>query len=80
MTPAKRKKIPCPCCASNSATAAGCSAPCSIKRVPDSETRVRISPDGLGVDRSGVKFDMNEYDKYALEEAIRLVVEAAGGS
>jgi electron transfer flavoprotein beta subunit len=48
-----------------------------IKRVPDSETRVRISPDGLGVDRSGVKFDMNEYDKYALEEAIRRK-EAAG--
>jgi electron transfer flavoprotein beta subunit len=48
-----------------------------IKRVPDSETRVRISPDGLGVDRSGVKFDMNEYDKYALEEAIRQK-EAAG--
>ncbi|MEJ2483859.1 MAG: electron transfer flavoprotein subunit beta/FixA family protein [Gemmatimonadota bacterium] len=48
-----------------------------IKRVPDSETRVRIAPDGLGVDRSGVKFDMNEYDKYALEEAIRRK-EAAG--
>ena len=42
-----------------------------IKRVPDSETRVRIASDGRGVDRSGVKFDMNEYDKYALEEAIQ---------
>ncbi|MCL7991027.1 MAG: electron transfer flavoprotein subunit beta/FixA family protein [marine benthic group bacterium] len=50
-----------------------------IKRVPDSETRVRIASDGLAVDRSGVKFDMNEYDKYALEEAIRRKEEAGEG-
>jgi electron transfer flavoprotein beta subunit len=48
-----------------------------IKRVPDSETRVRIASEGRSIDRSGVKFDMNEYDKYAIEEAIR-VREAAG--
>lgn len=48
-----------------------------IKRVPDSEARIRVASDGLSVDRSGVKFDMNEYDKYALEEAIRRK-EAAG--
>ncbi len=51
-----------------------------IKRVPDSETRVRIASDGLSVDRSGVKFDMNEYDKYALEEAIRRKEAAGEGS
>lgn len=48
-----------------------------IKRVPDSETRVRVSADGTGIDPSGVKFVMNPYDEFALEEALRQK-EAAG--
>ena len=42
-----------------------------IKRVPDSEARIRVVADGTSIDPSGVKFDMNEYDKYALEEALQ---------
>ena len=42
-----------------------------IKRVPDSEARIRVAADGTSIDPSGVKFDMNEYDKYALEEALQ---------
>jgi electron transfer flavoprotein beta subunit len=49
-----------------------------IKRVPDSEARIRVASDGKSIDPSGVKFDMNEYDKYAIEEAIQRR-EAAGG-
>jgi electron transfer flavoprotein beta subunit len=48
-----------------------------IKRVPDSEARIRVASDGKSIDPSGVKFDMNEYDKYAIEEAIQRR-EAAG--
>lgn len=48
-----------------------------IKRVPDSEARIRVAADGSSIDPSGVKFDMNEYDKYAIEEALRRR-EAAG--
>jgi len=48
-----------------------------IKRVPDSEARIRVAADGKSIDPSGVKFDMNEYDKYALEEALQRR-EAAG--
>ncbi len=48
-----------------------------IKRVPDSATRVRIAPDGKSLDPGGVKFVLNPYDEFALEEAIRLK-EAAG--
>ena len=48
-----------------------------IKRVPDSEARIRIAADGRSIDPSGVKFDMNEFDKYAIEEAIQRR-EAAG--
>jgi electron transfer flavoprotein beta subunit len=51
-----------------------------IKRVPDSETRVRIASDGKSIDPSGVKFDMNEYDKYAIEEAIQRRDAAGDGT
>ncbi len=51
-----------------------------IKRVPDSETRVRIGSDGRSIDPSGVKFDMNEYDKYAIEEALQRRDAAGAGT
>jgi electron transfer flavoprotein beta subunit len=40
-----------------------------IKRVPDTETRVRI--DGTGIDSNGVKFVMSPYDEFAVEAALR---------
>ncbi|MDP2480054.1 MAG: electron transfer flavoprotein subunit beta/FixA family protein [Candidatus Palauibacterales bacterium] len=51
-----------------------------IKRVPDTETRVRIAADGVSLDPSGVKYVLNPYDEIALEEAIRLKEEAGEGS
>src|ERR687887_304213 len=48
-----------------------------IKRVPDSETRVRIAADGKSLDEAGVKFILNPYDDFAVEEALRRK-EAAG--
>jgi electron transfer flavoprotein beta subunit len=50
-----------------------------IKRVPDSETRVKIAADGKALDESGVKFVMNPYDEFAVEEALRRK-EKAGAS
>jgi len=44
---------------------------CCIKRVPDSETRVKIAADGKSLDESSVKFVMNPYDEFAVEEALR---------
>ncbi|HKK27693.1 MAG TPA: electron transfer flavoprotein subunit beta/FixA family protein [Gemmatimonadota bacterium] len=51
-----------------------------IKRVPDTETRVRIGSDGASIDPSGVKYVLNPYDEFALEEAIRLKEAAGEGS
>ena len=48
-----------------------------IKRVADSETRVKIGPDGKSLDEAGVKFVLNPYDEFAVEEALRRK-EAAG--
>ncbi len=51
-----------------------------IKRVPDSEARIRVAGDGKHIDPSGVKFVMNPYGEYALEEAMRLRDAAGEGS
>jgi electron transfer flavoprotein beta subunit len=50
-----------------------------IKRVPDTETRVRIAADGLSVDESGVKFILNPYDEFAVEEALQRKERAGAG-
>jgi len=43
-----------------------------IKRVPDTETHVKLGPDGKTIDPAGVVYVMNPYDEYAVEEAIKL--------
>jgi electron transfer flavoprotein beta subunit len=43
-----------------------------IKQVPDTETRIKLKPDASGIDTAGVKWIMNPYDEYAVEEAIKL--------
>ena len=43
-----------------------------LKRVPDPDTRIRIKPDGSGIDLDGVKFAVNPFDAIALEEALRI--------
>jgi len=43
-----------------------------LKRVPDPDTKIRIKPDGAGIDLDGVKFAVNPFDAIALEEALRI--------
>ena len=50
-----------------------------IKRVPDSETRVKIAADGKSLDEAGVKFVLNPYDEFAVEEALRRKEKAGAG-
>ncbi len=50
-----------------------------IKRVPDSETRVKIAPGGRSLDEAGVKFVLNPYDEFAVEEALRRKEQAGAG-
>lgn len=60
-----------------------------IKRVVDYNVRVKVRPDGSGVDTDGVKMSINPFDEIALEEALQMreaghaeevVVVSAGGS
>src|SRR5258708_11113385 len=50
-----------------------------IKRVPDSETRVKIAADGKTLDEAGVKFVVNPYDEFAVEEALRRKEQPGSG-
>ncbi len=43
-----------------------------VKRVVDFNVKVRVKPDGSGVETSNVKMSMNPFDEIAVEEAIRL--------
>ena len=49
-----------------------------VKRVPDSEARIKVNADKSGIDESGIKFVLNPYDEFAVEEALKLK-EASGG-
>jgi electron transfer flavoprotein beta subunit len=44
----------------------------AIKRVVDFNVRVRVKPDGSGVDLANVKMSMNPFDEIAVEEALKL--------
>jgi electron transfer flavoprotein beta subunit len=43
-----------------------------IKRVPDTESRFAIASDQRSIETSGLKFDLSDFDGYALEVALRL--------
>ena len=43
-----------------------------LKQVPDTETKIKIAADGHAIEPGGIKWVMNPYDEYAVEEAIKL--------
>jgi len=43
-----------------------------IKQVADTEASIQISADGKSIVETGVKFIMNPYDEFAVEEALRI--------
>src|SRR6185312_847047 len=42
-----------------------------VKRVVDFNVKVRVKPDGSGIDLANVKMAMNPFDEIAVEEALR---------
>jgi electron transfer flavoprotein beta subunit len=49
-----------------------------MKQVPDTETRVRIAPEGNAISETDVNWIVSPYDEFAIEEALR-IKEAKGG-
>lgn len=43
-----------------------------LKQVPATDTRIRVNPAGTGILTDDVKWEINVYDEFALEEGIRL--------
>lgn len=43
-----------------------------VKRVPDTETRIRVGDDGTSIEPSGVKYVLSPYDEFAVEAALRM--------
>ncbi len=49
-----------------------------LKQVPDTETQIRIAPDGKSIVHDNIKWVMNPYDECAVEEALRLKEKFGG--
>ena len=49
-----------------------------MKRVPDTEARILINQEGTGIKDEGIKYVINTYDEYGIEQALR-VKEKVGG-
>jgi electron transfer flavoprotein beta subunit len=49
-----------------------------VKQVPDTESKLRIGADNTEIVREGVKFVLNPYDEYAVEQALQLQTQLAG--
>jgi electron transfer flavoprotein beta subunit len=50
-----------------------------IKRVPDMEMRFSIAPDRKSLDQGGLKYEMGDFDGYALEVALQLIEKQGSG-
>ena len=48
-----------------------------LKQVPHQDARLDVSADGSWIQEDNIKFEINSYDSYALEEALR--IKDAGG-
>lgn len=50
-----------------------------IKRVPDTESRITVGSDQASINTEGIKFILNPYDEFAVEEGLRLKESAGDG-
>jgi electron transfer flavoprotein beta subunit len=50
-----------------------------MKRVPEMELRFSIAADRKSLDQSGLKYEISDFDGYALEVALQLVEKAGSG-
>jgi electron transfer flavoprotein beta subunit len=51
-----------------------------LKQVPDTESRIQLKADKSGIEEAGIKWVMNPYDEYAVEEALKVKEAKGAGS
>ena len=49
-----------------------------LKQVPDTETQIKIAADGKGIVTDDIKWVMNPYDEFGVEEALKLKEKFGG--
>ncbi|MEI7590750.1 MAG: electron transfer flavoprotein subunit beta/FixA family protein [Deltaproteobacteria bacterium] len=49
-----------------------------VKQVPDTEAQIKVKADGTGIEEGGIKWVMNPYDEYGVEEALKLKEKLGG--
>jgi len=43
-----------------------------LKQVPDTETKIRVAGDKAGIEKNDIKWIINPYDEFAIEEALKI--------
>ncbi len=43
-----------------------------VNHVPDTETKIKVAPDNVTIDKTGVNYMMSPYDEIAVEEGLRM--------
>ncbi len=51
-----------------------------VKQVPDTETKIQLNSDGSSIETTNVKWVVNPYDEFAIEEALNLKTKNAGST
>lgn len=49
-----------------------------VKNVPDTEAKIKPTADGSAIDEAGIKWVMNPYDEFAVEEGLQLKEKLGG--
>ncbi len=49
-----------------------------VKQVPDTEAQIKVKADASGIDEAGIKWVMNPYDEFGVEEALKLKEKLGG--
>ncbi len=49
-----------------------------VKQVPDTETKIRIADGGSGIETGDIKWIVNPYDEFAIEQALKLKEDQGG--
>jgi len=50
-----------------------------VKRVPDQDVRFKIAPGGTAVDETGLKYDLSDFDGFAVEVAVQITEKQGAG-
>ena len=50
-----------------------------LKQTPDTESKIQISADGSKIETAALKYIINPYDEFAIEEALKIKEKAGSG-